>query len=88
MGAVGIRLQGLSKRFAHRVKGEIHAARDVSLTVAPGAELARDHPAAGKALIGGRATAYVCPGQTCLPPVTEPGELAGLLTPARLREVG
>jgi uncharacterized protein YyaL (SSP411 family) len=60
----------------------------IVLTVAPGAELARDHPAAGKALIGGRATAYVCPGQTCLPPVTEPGELADLLTPARLREVG
>jgi iron(III) transport system ATP-binding protein len=39
VGAVGIRLQGLSKRFAHRVKGEIHAARDVSLTVAPGAFL-------------------------------------------------
>jgi len=32
----GIRLDRLSKRFQHRVQGEVYAARDVSLTVAPG----------------------------------------------------
>ena len=36
MAAAGIRLERLSKRFRHRVQGEIYAARDVSLTVAPG----------------------------------------------------
>jgi len=34
--AVGVRVEGVSKRFAHRVKGEIYAARDVTLDVAPG----------------------------------------------------
>ena len=36
MDAVGIRVEGVSKRFAHRVKGEIYAAREVSLNVRPG----------------------------------------------------
>ena len=36
MPGVGIRVEGLSKRFGHRVKGEVYAARDVSLTVGPG----------------------------------------------------
>ena len=33
---VAIRLAGVSKRFDHRVKGEIYAVRDVSLDVRPG----------------------------------------------------
>ena len=57
----------------------------IVLTVSPGAELAADHPAAGKSLIDARATAYVCPGRTCLPPVTAAGELAEILKPAHLR---
>jgi len=32
---VGIRLEGVSKRFDHRVKGEVYAVRDVSLEVRP-----------------------------------------------------
>ena len=36
MDAIGIRLEKVSKRFSHRVKGEVYAARDVSLDVAPG----------------------------------------------------
>jgi iron(III) transport system ATP-binding protein len=36
MDAAGIRLDRLSKRFSHRVKGEVYAARDVSLRVRPG----------------------------------------------------
>jgi iron(III) transport system ATP-binding protein len=36
MRAAGIRLDRLTKRFAHRVRGEVYAARDVTLTVAPG----------------------------------------------------
>jgi hypothetical protein len=55
------------------------------LTVPPGADLAEGHPAAGKALIDARATAYVCVGRVCLPPVTAPDQLPDLLAPARLR---
>jgi iron(III) transport system ATP-binding protein len=33
---VAIRLAGISKRFAHRVKGELYAVRAVSLAIAPG----------------------------------------------------
>ena len=62
------------------------SAPDLSeLTVPPGAELPDDHPAAGKALIDGRATAYVCVGRVCLPPLTAPDQLGELLAPARLR---
>ncbi len=35
MSAVGIRIESVSKRFAHRVKGEVYAVREVSLTVQP-----------------------------------------------------
>jgi len=35
VSAVSIRIEGVSKRFAHRVKGEVYAVRDVSLTVQP-----------------------------------------------------
>jgi uncharacterized protein len=54
----------------------------IVLTLSPGTELAADHPAAGKSPIDARATAYVCPGRSCLPPVTTPQELAEILTPA------
>ena len=33
---IGVQVDGVSKRFSHRVKGEIYAARDVRLDVAPG----------------------------------------------------
>jgi spermidine/putrescine ABC transporter ATP-binding subunit len=36
LAPVAIRLAGISKRFAHRVKGEVYAVRDVSLAIAPG----------------------------------------------------
>ncbi|MGQ0663695.1 MAG: ABC transporter ATP-binding protein [Pseudomonadota bacterium] len=36
MKSVGIRIDGLCKQFAHRVKGQVYAVRNVSLTVAPG----------------------------------------------------
>ncbi|TMG81348.1 MAG: ATP-binding cassette domain-containing protein, partial [Betaproteobacteria bacterium] len=34
--AIRVHVDGVSKRFAHRVKGEIYAARDISLEVRPG----------------------------------------------------
>ena len=33
---LGVHVDGVSKRFTHRVKGEIYAARDVRIDVAPG----------------------------------------------------
>src|ERR1700692_3647193 len=33
---IGVQVDGVSKRFSHRVKGEIYATRDVHLDVAPG----------------------------------------------------
>jgi uncharacterized protein YyaL (SSP411 family) len=45
-------------------------------SVADAGALPRSHPAYGKQAKEGRATAYVCIGQTCSLPVTEPGELA------------
>jgi uncharacterized protein YyaL (SSP411 family) len=47
--------------------------------VAPDAELPSTHPANSKRMIDGRATAYVCVGPVCGPPVTEPGALAAAL---------
>ena len=34
--SIGVDVDGVSKRYAHRVKGEIYAARDVVLHVRPG----------------------------------------------------
>ncbi|WP_051357100.1 thioredoxin domain-containing protein [Azorhizobium doebereinerae] len=55
------------------------------LTVLPAdAPLPGGHPAAGKAAVAGRATAYVCRGETCSLPVTDPQALLRLLPgPAR-----
>jgi iron(III) transport system ATP-binding protein len=36
LAPVAIRLAGISKRFAHRVKGEVYAVRDVTLAIPPG----------------------------------------------------
>jgi hypothetical protein len=60
----------------------------IVLTVAPGTELPDEHPATGKGMIDGRATAYVCPGRICLPPTTDPGALADLLASGHLRALG
>ena len=36
MESIGVHVDGISKRYAHRVKGELYAARDVRLDVRPG----------------------------------------------------
>ena len=36
MATIAVKVEGLSKRYAHRVKGEVYAARDVNLDVAAG----------------------------------------------------
>jgi uncharacterized protein len=44
--------------------------------VAPDDALPAAHPAAGKTMSGGRATAYVCAGPVCSLPITDPIALA------------
>ena len=43
------------------------------------ANLVREHPAKGKTRQDGKATAYVCQGQTCSIPITDPSELTAFL---------
>ncbi len=57
----------------------------VVLQIGPDTRLPADHPAFGKGAIDSRATAYVCPGQTCLAPVVEATDLAAFLASASLR---
>ncbi|MGC1863513.1 MAG: thioredoxin domain-containing protein [Methylocystis sp.] len=47
--------------------------------VAPGAALPRAHPAFDKTLLDHRATAYVCQGTVCSPPIVNPDALAATL---------
>ena len=47
--------------------------------VPPGTDLPASHPAHGKGMQAGAATAYVCTGMTCSPPVTAPAALADAL---------
>ncbi|MSP88744.1 MAG: thioredoxin domain-containing protein [Alphaproteobacteria bacterium] len=47
--------------------------------VAPAEALPSSHPAFGKGQTGGRTTAYVCRGQTCSLPITEPAALTAAL---------
>jgi uncharacterized protein len=49
----------------------------------PEAALPADHPAAGKAQLGDRATAYVCEGPVCSLPLAEPAALAADLAARR-----
>ena len=56
----------------------------VVLQVGADPALPAAHPAFGKSALDGRATAYVCPGQTCLAPVVEAADLAVSLASAGL----
>ncbi|MDG1691505.1 MAG: thioredoxin domain-containing protein [Alphaproteobacteria bacterium] len=45
------------------------------LVLSPEAQLSPTHPAHGKTQVDAKPTAYVCPGQTCLAPITDPQAL-------------
>lgn len=54
------------------------------LVLEPGANLPDGHPATGKTMIDGKATAYVCTGPVCSAPVTDAGDLRAALEASRL----
>ncbi len=58
---------------AHATPNTILSVHQEAVTLPPA------RPAAGKTTVDGRATAYVCRGETCSLPVTEPAALAALL---------
>jgi uncharacterized protein YyaL (SSP411 family) len=63
-------------------KALLRAVNDTSLpnrvlqVFTPAEDLPTGHPAQGKGQVAGRATVYICEGQTCSLPITEPEELA------------
>ena len=60
---------------------ETSAPNRVLAAIAPGAALPEGHPAAGKTVVDGEATAYVCVGTTCSLPITTPEGLRTVLHP-------
>ncbi|MFI4987447.1 MAG: thioredoxin domain-containing protein [Alphaproteobacteria bacterium] len=50
-------------------------------TLSPGGALPSEHPAHGKTLVDGHATAYVCTAMTCSLPIASPEALASALQP-------
>ncbi len=51
--------------------------------ITPDATLPPDHPATGKVQVAGMATAYLCLGTTCSPPITNPDQLEARLRGAQ-----
>lgn len=47
----------------------------IVLNIAPGESVYAGHPAFGKGQVDGKVTVYVCAGQTCSLPITDPGQL-------------
>jgi uncharacterized protein YyaL (SSP411 family) len=47
----------------------------IVMVIAPGESLHATHPANGKGQINNKVTAYLCAGQTCSPPITDPNQL-------------
>ncbi len=68
-----------TKRLLRSVYG-VSLPNQLLISVPPGTTLDDSHPAAGKGMIDGKATAYVCIGQTCSLPCTDPDALRGSLT--------
>jgi uncharacterized protein YyaL (SSP411 family) len=76
----------VGKRGEGGTEALVRAALDRSVpnrllqVVEPNAQLPDSHPARGKGMVGGKATAYVCKGQTCGLPVTHAAGLGTALS--------
>ncbi len=79
---VGERGEAGTDALLRAVAGVSLPSRALQVVAADGA-LPAAHPAAGKGRVDGQATAYVCVGPTCSPPVTAPDALADELRRAR-----
>jgi len=77
---VGERGESRLEALRRAVYGLSQPNRIVQL-VQPGQDLPEAHPAHGKGLHKGMATAYVCSGMTCSLPITEPGRLQAAVAP-------
>jgi uncharacterized protein YyaL (SSP411 family) len=56
------------------------------MQIEPGDPLPPGHPASGRGMEGGQPTAYICQAGVCSNPITNPADLAGVLTlPPQLR---
>ena len=75
---VGAREASDTKALLRSVNGVSLPNRLVQVVAATGS-LPPGHPAAGKTRLGDAATAYVCIGETCSPPLTDPAALAAAL---------
>ena len=62
-----------------RAAYETAAPNRLIVRITPDASLPADHPAAGKSLVDGKAAAYVCVGNTCQLPITDPDALRDAL---------
>jgi uncharacterized protein len=77
---VGARAEPDCEALRRAALGAPHPALTL-LTLVSGESLPDSHPAAGKTRLEGHATAYVCRGQTCGLPLTDPDRLAAALAP-------
>jgi hypothetical protein len=53
----------------------VSAPNKIVAIVAPGESLHATHPAAGKGQVDGKVTVYLCAGQACSAPITDPSQL-------------
>ena len=75
---IGARDDGATRRLIAASRAASGPVGTIAV-LAPGARLPAGHPAAGKEQKDGRPTAYLCIGQTCSLPLTEPAEIADSL---------
>ncbi len=61
----------------------INLPNKILTVIAPGTALPPHHPVAGKTQLEGRATVYLCEGQTCSLPITDPAALKADLAQRR-----
>lgn len=76
----------IGSRGDQSTQAQIRAVHDCSITdrllqvVPPGASLPAHHPAAGKTQTNNKSTVYICVGQTCSLPISDPAALAAELS--------